>query len=112
MKMKKTVKSIAVAIAAVVSGVVVSCSGGGGSAAGDFAEAEDLRADSIAINEIIQPNNILLRDGYAVISSPKNKKVLFRYSLPGWEITDTSLTRGEGPGDLNESKTERTIRCG
>lgn len=103
MKMKKTVKSIAVAIAAVVSSVVVSCSGGGGSAAGDFAEAEDLRADSIAINEIIQPNNILLRDGYAVISSPKNKKVLFRYSLPGWEITDTSLTRGEGPGDLNDA---------
>lgn len=101
--MKKTVRSIVLIIAAVVSGVVVSCSGGGGGAAGDFADAEDLRADSIAINEIIQPNNILLRDGYAIISSPKNEKVLFRYSLPGWEIADTSLTRGAGPGDLNDA---------
>lgn len=103
MKMKKTVRSIVLIIAVAVSGMAVSCSSGGSGAAGGFPAGEELRADSIAINEIIQPNNISLKGDYAVVSSPKNEKVLFRYTLPDWSIADTSLTRGEGPGDLNDA---------
>lgn len=79
---------------------------GGGSQAKDaegFPAAELLAADSIAIDEILEVNNIVLCRDYAAIYSPKTSKVLFMYRLPEWEFADSSLVAGEGPDDLSQA---------
>ncbi len=68
-----------------------------------FALAETLTADSVAIDEILEINRLMLYKDYAAIYSPKTTKVLFRYRLPGWEFADSSLVTGEGPDDLMQA---------
>lgn len=68
-----------------------------------FPSARELTADSVAIDEILQVNDMVLCGDYAVIYSPKTSKVLWRYRLPDWTFVDSSLVSGEGPDDLSRN---------
>lgn len=98
-------KGILSAITASVVVFALGACGGRPQAKGaeGFPETEMLIADSIAINEVLEPQEMALAGGYAAIFTPKTGKALFRYKLPGWEFADSSMVVGEGPDDLAAS---------
>ena len=65
-----------------------------------FPPAQELTADSIAIDEVLQPQWGGVYGDYAVLISPKTSKVVWRYRLPEWTLVDSSLVMGGGPDDL------------
>ncbi|MDD4820792.1 MAG: hypothetical protein PHD21_08170 [Flavobacteriales bacterium] len=65
-----------------------------------FPSSEMLSADSIAINEMLNPTSVELTEFYAVVCSPKTSKVIYRYSIPDWTFMDTTFSKGEGPEDM------------
>ena len=62
---------------------------------------QDLLADSVAIHEILQPKEMRVCGGKALVLSPSNDRMIFRYDLPDWTFVDTSGARGEGPDDFS-----------
>lgn len=99
MKMKKTLWSFCAAVSALLA---VGC----GEKAQDvrdaegFPPAQELTADSIAIDQVLQPQWGGVYGDYAVLISPKTSKVVWRYRLPEWTLADSSLVMGGGPDDL------------
>ena len=68
-----------------------------------FPPAETLVADSIAVDQVLSVDQWGVYGPYAVITSPKTEKMIFRYRLPGWEFVDTSFAKGEGPDDFGSN---------
>lgn len=59
-----------------------------------------LCADSVAINEVLDPYSWKVVDGSVLLVSENTSKALFHYRLPEWTFVDTMLSRGEGPEDV------------
>ena len=79
----------------------MSCGGGAQQTdAEGFPPARELTADSIAINEVLQPQSFTVSAGHAVLFSPQSSKVLWRYRLPDWTLVDSSFVQGGGPDDF------------
>ena len=75
-----------------------------------FPPARELTADSIVINEVLQPQWGGVYGDYAVLISPKTSKVVWRYRLPEWTFVDSSLVMGGGPDDLQYAFLQGTNR--
>lgn len=94
--MKKRLIPFCVAAALAVG----ACGGSGEKDAEGFPPAKALAADSVAIEQILSVQNMILREDYAAIYSPRSGKVIFRYGLPDWTFLDSSLVEGQGPDDV------------
>ena len=94
--MKKRLIPFCVAAALAVG----ACGGSGEKDAEGFPPAKALAADSVAIEQILSVQNMILREDYAAIYSPRSGKVIFRYRLPDWTFLDSSLVEGQGPDDV------------
>ena len=92
MKVKKILVSLLIVC------VVGACKSNDG--AGKFQTSQYLAADSIAIKEVLNPQSVAMTDFYAIISSPKSQKVMYRYSIPDWTFMDTTFSKGQGPEDM------------
>ncbi len=79
---------------------VGACGGGAKKDAEGFPPAKTLVADSIAIEEVLQPSWGGIYGDYAVLVSRMTSKVVFRYRLPDWTFVDSSFSKGGGPDDL------------
>ena len=106
-----------ISAAILVSGIMfiaTSCSSGfsGIKDAEGFPPEVALVADSVVIDEVLQPQSVGLCGGYSVVYSPKTSKVVFRYRLPGWEFVDSSFVRGAGPDDISQFYMQRSNRDG
>lgn len=95
-------------IALLTAFVVGACGNASGKKAESLPTIETLVADSIVINEVLQPQNIGLYGDYAVLISPKTSKVVFRYKLPDWTFADSTFAIGGGPDDLQFAFLEGT----
>lgn len=93
------IRNITTSLAALA--LLCACSSPKAADADGFVEVENISADSIAINEILNPEQYTLTKDYALIASPKSNKVMYRYSLPEWEFVDTTFSKGDGPGEVN-----------
>lgn len=79
---------------------VGACGGGAKKDAEGFPPVKTLVADSIAIEEVLQPSWGGIYGDYAVLVSRMTSKVVFRYRLPDWTFVDSSFSKGGGPDDL------------
>ena len=86
---------------AACAAVAVSCSADGNAALG-FDKPVEVKADSIAVNEIIQPNSWTVANGYAVLTSRNTDNVFYVYSLPDFSFKYKYGTKGQGPGEFPE----------
>lgn len=94
--MKNIVYKFTAAVA--VAGFLAGCSGGKG---GDsFGEPVALKADSIAVNAIVDPRQWVSSGDYAAVLGNKTDTALFVFSLPDFGFMYSALTRGEGPDEL------------
>lgn len=84
---------------AACAAVAVSCSADGDAALG-FDNPVEIKADSIAVNEIIQPSTWTVANGYAVLMSNKTDSMFYVYSLPDFTFKYKYGTKGEGPGEF------------
>ncbi|MDD4820565.1 MAG: BF3164 family lipoprotein [Flavobacteriales bacterium] len=64
-----------------------------------FPPAENITADSIAINEIIEPSSFSCVDNYMVIAANSKDSLVYVYSLPEMKYLYSALKVGEGPGE-------------
>ena len=76
----------------------VSC-GGAGKATG-FDNPIAVRADSIAVDQIIKPSQWAVCNGRAVVVSEDTDSVFYVYSLPDFGFLYTWGRRGGGPGEF------------
>ena len=79
--------------------LAVGACGGAKKDAEGFPPAKTLVADSIAIEEVLQPSLGGIYGDYAVLVSRMTSKVVFRYRLPDWTFVDSSFSKGGGPDD-------------
>ena len=86
---------------AACAAVAVSCSADGNAALG-FDDPVEVKADSIAISEIIQPHTWTVANGYAVLISRNTDNVFYVYSLPDFSFKYRYGTKGQGPGEFPE----------
>ena len=86
---------------AACAAVAASCSADGNAALG-FDNPVEVKADSIAVNEIIQPNSWTVANGYAVLTSRNTDNVFYVYSLPDFSFKYKYGTKGQGPGEFPE----------
>lgn len=94
--MKNILFLLSVAFAA---GLSVSC--GGEKGASEFGETVELRADSIAIHEILQPNSWVATGGKAVVGAKKGSdSLVYVYGLPEFKFLYKGIRTGGGPGEL------------
>lgn len=101
-------RSSFVVIAFVAAFALGACGGASQKDAEGFPPAETLAADSIAVNEVLQPRWGGLYGDYAVLISPQTSKVVYRYKLPEWTFADSSFVKGGGPDDLQYGFLEGT----
>ena len=73
---------------------VGACGGGAKKDAEGFPPAKTLVADSIAIEEVLQPSLGGIYGDYAVLVSRMTSKMVFRYRLPDWTFVDSSFSKG------------------
>lgn len=78
-----------------------SCRSGQGDASEDFASAELLAPDSIAIGQILQPMAWKISEDKAVLLSQKTDSAFFVYRLPAFEYLYSFGAKGEGPDDFS-----------
>lgn len=83
-----------------VAALFAACSGGGKETSTGFSEPVALTADSIAIDQIIDPFQWTVAGNHCVILGKSTEKALHVYSLPDFEYRYSALTRGQGPGEL------------
>lgn len=95
--MKNIVYKFTAAVA--VAGILAGCSGKGGDS---FGEPVELKADSIAVNTIVDPRQWAASGDYAAVLGNKTDTVLFIFSLPDFGFKYARLTRGEGPDELSQ----------
>lgn len=76
------------------------CACGGSKQASGFGDPVEIRAKSIAIDEIIKPIGWAEADGKAVIQSDGTDTVYYVYSLPDFRYLYAGGTKGEGPEEL------------
>ena len=101
MKIDTKKRTFAWAFGWVVAGGLCACGTGSRTLdAEGFPQAETLVADSVVIDEVLQPQSFTVSADYAVLFSPKTSKVLWRYRLPDWTLADSSFVQGGGPDDF------------
>ena len=71
----------------------------------DFASAEPLVADSVAVNEIIDPSAWQVIGNKILLSSSKSEKPIWVYSLPDFKFMYSYGNVGEGPDDFSSYPT-------
>lgn len=77
-------------------------SSGDKNTAADFSEPELLAlSDSIAIDEILQPENWAVSQGKAVVFSRRTDSLFFVYRLPEFKYLYSFGRKGEGPDEFN-----------
>lgn len=80
-------------------GILILCACGGKQTVG-FGDPEELRAESIAIDQIIKPVGWVEAGGKAVIQSSGTDTMYYVYSLPDFRYMYAGGTKGEGPEEL------------
>lgn len=93
--MKKSAAIAAVSCAGILS---VSC-GAGGKAVG-FDNPIAVKADSIAVDQIIKPSQWAVCNGKVVVVSESTDSVFYVYSLPDFSFLYAWGRRGSGPGEF------------
>ena len=74
--------------------------GGGGNASVELSEPITLQADSIAVEQILAPQQIAVRGDVALILSQKTDTVFYAYGLPDFRFLYKQGVRGQGPDDF------------
>ena len=74
--------------------------GGGGNASGELPEPITLQADSIAVEQILAPQQIAVKGDVALILSQKTDTVFYAYGLPDFRFLYKQGVRGEGPDEF------------
>lgn len=83
-------------------GVLGLCAcGGGGKASGELPEPITLHADSIAVEQILAPQQIAVRGDVALILSQKTDTVFYAYGLPDFRFLYKQGVIGQGPDDFS-----------
>ena len=83
-------------------GVLGLCAcGGEGKASGELPEPITLQADSIAVEQILAPQQIAVRGDVALILSQKTDTVFYAYGLPDFRFLYKQGVIGEGPDDFS-----------
>ena len=94
-KMKKMIYTLAM-----LTLLAVCACGGTGAKSDSFGQAEALKAEEIAVNEILQPRQWTVSNGKVVMISPNTDSLFFVYSLPDFKFMYSTGRKGEGPKDF------------
>lgn len=65
-----------------------------------FAVSDSIHADSIAINEILQPMEWNIAEGRVIVNSPKSGEIFHVYSAPDFRYMYSFGKKGQGPGEF------------
>lgn len=82
------------------SALFQTCSESPEETAAGFSNPVALTADSITIDQIIDPFQWTVAGNHCVILGKSTEKALHVYSLPDFRYCYSALTRGKGPGEL------------
>lgn len=66
-----------------------------------FATPTDIKADSVAINEIILPREMYCTDDYLLIKGKTKDSLVYVYKMPEIKYLYSGLKVGEGPGEFS-----------
>lgn len=84
-----------------VASLLSECGSDKGKNANGFGAPVELRADSIAIREILQPKSWVAAGDKAIVGSGKGSdSLVYVYSLPEFRCLYAGLRTGGGPGEL------------
>lgn len=72
-----------------------------------FSEPATLKADSIAVNEILRPNGFFPSKNAVAVKTP-DADMFYVYKLPGFEFMYSWGKRGDGPGEFPSAVVEKT----
>ena len=88
---------------AACAAVAVSCSADGNAALG-FDKPVEVKADSIAVNEILKPIDHAVVGDKAVVMSAGSEDLFYVYGLPDFKFLYSTGKSGEGPDDFGRCK--------
>ena len=88
---------------AACAAVAVSCSADGNAALG-FDNPVEVKADSIAVNEILRPIDHAVVGDKAVVMSAGSEDLFYVYGLPDFKFLYSTGKSGEGPDDFGRCK--------
>lgn len=88
---------------AACAAVAVSCSADGNAALG-FDKPVEVKADSIAVNEILRPIDHAVVGDKAVVMSAGSEDLFYVYGLPDFKFLYSTGKSGEGPDDFGRCK--------
>ena len=78
----------------------VACGGAGETDDHGFGAPEELRADSIAIREILQPSDYAVSGDKLLLVTTESDRLVYVYRLPEGEFLYAGIRVGNGPGEL------------
>ena len=88
---------------AACAAVAASCSADGNAALG-FDKPVEVKADSIAVNEILRPIDHAVVGDKAVVMSAGSEDLFYVYGLPDFKFLYSTGKSGEGPDDFGRCK--------
>ena len=88
---------------AACAAVAASCSADGNAALG-FDKPVEVKADSIAVNEILRPIGHAVVGDKAVVMSAGSEDLFYVYGLPDFKFLYSTGKSGEGPDDFGRCK--------
>ena len=65
-----------------------------------FAVSDSIHADSVTINEILEPMEWNFAEGCVIVNSPKNEEIFHVYAAPEFRYMYSFGKKGEGPGEF------------
>lgn len=68
-----------------------------------FPPPEEIKADSVAVGEIIKPVGAAIADGKYVVMSDDTDTVFYVYGLPDFSFMYSAMTKGEGPDEIGDA---------
>ena len=84
----------------IVLAVLCACGGGNGKTAGEMPEPVALEKDSLAVSQILAPQQMTVKGDVALIMSWKTDTVFYAFGLPDFRFLYRQGVQGNGPDDF------------
>lgn len=85
-----------------IAGLMLAC-GDKSKDMNGFGESVELSADSVAIQEILQPRRLIVSGDKMLIHTSKSDSLVYVYQLPGVKFLYAGIRTGGGPGELSQA---------